>query len=545
MGTEACMPKDLREPIQALTEHIRLKMEADGIPGLAMGVTDRDGMIWEAAFGYSDIDARKALTPDHLFQIGSISKSFTDVVLLQMRDEGILDIHRAVDEYIPWFEVGSALGTITPHHLMTHTAGIPLGSDDTISATTEVMALRGLDVSTPPGEHFHYSNTGYKTLGLVVERLSGRAFPDELKDRVLKPLEMQSSEPVIANSHRDRLAVGYAPALDDRPLPRGGMLAQSTWFESDTADGSICSTARDMCKYIRMILNRGQGPGARILSEEAFSLLITPYIRPDDSVHGEEYAYGLNIERVEGHLYVGHTGGMVGFHSSMLIDMDEGIGVVVMVNSPGRPEEISRVALGLLRSDMQGQRPAIVPEDPLIVENAEQYTGEYLSADGRTIQVRAGEGGLWAACGGAEGRAERLGEDRFLVPNHTLEMYELRFGRSEGVVVEALHGGDAYFNDRYSGPREFATPEEWAGYTGHFSSHNPWLTNFRVVIRKGELRIVDSTGLDEALVPLAEHLFRISSDPRCPETVRFGAFIDGRANMAYLSGGALTRVFTA
>jgi CubicO group peptidase (beta-lactamase class C family) len=540
------MTRDISESIPSIVEHITLKMKVEGMPGLAVAVTDREGVVWESAFGHSDIEAGDELTPDHLFQIGSISKSFADIILLQMRDEGLLDLHRPVTDYIPWFQLRSGHGPITLHHLMTHTAGLPLGSDDTISAVTEVMALRGLDASTPPGEHFHYSNTGYKAIGLVMEGLSRKSFPEVLRERILEPLQMRSSEPAIDNSLRDRLAVGYAPFIDDRPLARNGRLAPSTWFESDTADGSICSNIRDMCQYIRMILNRGEGPGGRILSEEGFRLLTAPYIRPDDSVHGEEYAYGLNIEHVDGHLYVGHTGGMVGFNSSMLMDMDEGLGVIILINSPGRPDEISRFVLDILRADSDPGRPRpdIVPENPFSVKKGEQYSGEYRSVDGRVLGICVKDGGLWIHHNGCESQAEKLGEDRFLVHSSHLDMFELRFGRSDGEVVEALHGPDAFFNDRYSGPAESRYPEEWNGYTGHFRSHNPWLANFRVLVRKGVLRIIDPSGLDEPLVPLPGGDFRIGEDPRCPESVRFDSLLNGRAHMAFISGGAATRVST-
>ncbi len=538
------MSKDFSSAIDALSEYIRLKMRSEGIPGLVIGITDADGVIWERAFGHAEVESRKKLTTDHLFQIGSISKSFADFILLQLEEEGRVDLHRPIEEYIPWFRLRTSLGSITPHHLMTHTAGIPIGTEDTMSATTEVLALRDLDPSTPPGEHFHYSNTGYKALGLLVEVITGRAFPEVLKERMLVPLGMDESEPIIANDHRHRLAVGYAPALDDRPLSRGGPLAPSTWFESDTADGAICSTARDMCKYVRLILNRGKAPGRRILSEKAFSTLVTPFIRPDDSVRGEEYAYGLNIEHMDGHLVVGHTGGMVGFHSSMLIDMDERIGVIVMINSPGVPEDISRVVLATMRSAGSQGRPDTAPvEDFFKVKDAGQYTGTYTSADGRTLDVLEEDGGLLVRSARDEGRAERLGDDRFLVATGELAMFELRFGRADGIVVELLHGGDAYFGNRYTGQKTFDHPDEWRGYVGHYRAHNPWLQNLRVVIRKGELRIIDPTGLDQPLVPVSERTFRIGSDPRFPETLRFDAVIDGEAHMAYVSGGAMTKVF--
>jgi len=139
---------------------------------------------------------------------------------------------------------------------------------------------------------------------------------------------------------------------------------------------------------------------------------------------------------------------------------------------------------------------------------------------------------------------EGRGEDRFYVPHPRFSRFLLRLGRKEGQVVEAFHGSDWYVNDRYSGPTDFAFPSDWAAYAGHYRCHNPWHTNFRVILRKGRLYLVEPQGDEEVLAPLGDGIFRIGPDERSPERLRFAVILDGQALHANLSGCDYYRTFT-
>lgn len=165
------MTPNMKRVLASLDRDIGTWMKAYGIPGMCISVTDRKGTLRTSEYGLSDLAAKKRVRKDTMFQIGSISKSFTSICALQLAEEGLLDLRRPVRDYIPWFEVRSKHGPITLHHLMTHTAGIVIGTESLIRAVPEVYALRDTDTSAPPGEHFHYSNVGYKAVGLVLEEL--------------------------------------------------------------------------------------------------------------------------------------------------------------------------------------------------------------------------------------------------------------------------------------------------------------------------------------------------------------------------------------
>ena len=556
------MTTNFEEAFKRLDQFIEQKMKVANVPGMAVAVTDREKLLRISTYGFADVAAQISVTSEMLFEIGSIGKSFTSIALLQLREEGRLNLHEPVTRYLPWFEVQSEYEPITLHHLMSHMAGIIMGADFPGDPRYEVWALRETEATTPPGTYYHYSNVGYKALGVVLEGLLGQPYGDIIQARILDPLGMTATEPIITNETRKRLAVGYEGFYDDRPLPRGRPLAPATWLEHAEGAGSVASTAADMAAYLRMLMNRGQGPRGRILSEESFDLMTQRVIEAKEEGKGSFYGYGLEIRESDGHTYIGHGGGMVGYYSYILADMDNGLGVVVLMNGPGgqSDEEIAMFALKLLRAALHDQELSPVPPtDPTKVENGADYAGTYRAcpelcpepAEGHSRKAGAKPFTLVA-----EGERlilryddervmlEQRGPDRFYVDHPDFAFFLLRFGREEGEVVEAFHGPDWYTNDRYTGPTTFDYPEEWDAYSGYYRSHNPWLSNFRIVLRKGALALVHPSEPEEPLAPLGSTVFRVGKDDRSPERIRFDTILSDRALRANLSCGDYYRAFT-
>jgi hypothetical protein len=136
---------------------------------------------------------------------------------------------------------------------------------------------------------------------------------------------------------------------------------------------------------------------------------------------------------------------------------------------------------------------------------------------------------------------EPRGPDRFYVDHPDFSLFLLRFGREKGEVVEAFHGPRWYTNQRYTGPTTFDHPPTWDTYSGHYRSHNPELSDFRIVLRKGELTLIHASGDEEPLVSLGGTVFRVGEDTRSPERIRFDTIVDGRALRADLSCGIYYR----
>jgi len=534
------MVANLEKAYKRLDQFIEEYMEGGNFPGLAIALTDREQLLHISTHGLADVSAKTPVSADTLFEIGSIGKSFTSLALMKLRDEGKLNLHEPITSYLPWFKIQSKFEPITPHHLMSHTGGIVWGSD-LPSARYEAWALRETEATTSPGTYFRYSNVAYDTLGIVLEDVSGQSYGEFLQEHILNPLGMYKSSPVITNKTREDLAVGYWTFYYDRPIHRGSVLAPATWFETSAGAGSPASTVTDMASYLRMYLNRGQGPQGRIISEESFEMMTKGVIESDQMRKDSFYSYGLNVHKEDGSNYLSHGGGMVGYSAFIMMDMDDGLGAVVLTNGLGNPGGVVLYALNLLRAALDGRElPELPPPpNPTKIENAADYSGTYKSEFKSLTIIAEGEK-LLLNYGDDQVVLEQYVPDHFYINHPELLHFFLRFGRNgEGKVVEAFHGADWYVNDNFTGETTFDYPKEWEAYTGHYQSYNPFRTNFRIVLRKGALALIffsgDDSGFEELLVPLEKGNFRVGEDELSPERIKFNTIINGQSMRARLS----------
>jgi D-alanyl-D-alanine carboxypeptidase len=521
-----------------LDRYVEQFMREMNAPGMTLVLTDRNGTLRTASYGYGDREARAPVRPEQLFQIGSISKSFVGICLLQLRDEGKLDLHRPVVEYLPWLRIESAYAPVTAHHMLTHASGLPGAPEPFL--TDPVARHRA---AYAPGERFHYNNMAYSVLGHLAETLDGRELPEVIRRRVLEPLGMKESEPVITLEERGRYVKSYAPFWTDRPLPRDGRLCEAAFPIVTTGAGCVASTARDMSHYLRMIANRGMGPKGRLISAESFELFSKLHIL--DGAGPAGYGYGVFVDQIDGHPVVRHTGGMVSFSSSIIVQLDHGIAGFASINAQQgyRPTPVVQYALRLMAAAIDGKALPELPaaNSPVTIENAAEYAGRFDGAGGGLEVVAEGDA-LHLLHDGGRVRLERAEGDRFLARHRDFERFPLQFGRKDPAdprspVVEAAWGGDAYFNAAYSGPKAFDHPAEWGAYVGHYRNESPWMGSTRVVINKGRLMF-------DGIVPLekAGDVFYLRDGPANTEWIRFGQVINGRCMHIKLSGVDLWRV---
>lgn len=510
-----------------LDEYVERHLREAGAPGMTLALADRGGPVRVSTYGFADTKAGTAVRPETLFEIGSISKSFAAVALLQMLDEGRVDLQRPVVEYLPWLKLEQRHGAVAAHHLLSHTSGLP-GAP----LLPESVAV-GLETVFKPGEKFVYSNIGYLILGLLIEALDRRPFADALAARVLKPLGMTASAPLISQVLRPRMAVGYAPEFEDRPFPLRGRLAEAAFIEVDTAAGGVASTAPDMVAYMRMLLNRGAAPSRRLVSEKSFELLTKPVVKAPFRGEEASYAYGLWVsQNKEGATHLRHTGGMVAFSSSLDVDLTNGVAAFASVNaslSGYRPVVVTKYALELLNAERAGRElpaPPAPPPPPDEVKNAADYAGTYAAPDGRQLVLSAEGGRLLLTNRGRAVALERSGgPDSFIVKHPEFELFRLVFGREEGKVVEVGHGADWYTNAAYKGPRTFDYPKEWAAYAGRYRHESAWYGSTRIVLRRGRLWFEG----EQDLVPLPDGSFSIGPPEETAERIRFLDVSGGRA----------------
>ena len=507
----------------ALRPYVEELIALQGFPGLSVAVTDRNGIVSSESFGLADLAARTPVTGETYFELGSIGKTFTAITALQLREEGRLDLDEPLTRYLPWFEVRSEHAPITIRHLLTHTSGLMVGADQSSSSRYDVWALRETEVGFEPGSRYLYSNVGYRALGFVLEDVTGMPYPEVVRTRILELLGLEATDPEIATEGRHRLAVAYERLYDDRPSRRGDPWVPAPWLETATGDGCLAGTMEDLAGFLRALLNGAKG----LLSPESFALMTTPAIEADDG-----WWYGCGLELRGG--LIRHGGSMPGFGTTMLGDLDSGLGVAVGVNATDEQDLTEGIAGAILGHFRDGALPPV--PDPLAVDAAVDYAGVYAGEAGR-LELRADGDRLLLDGAPLE---LRRGE-RFLADRPDLALFALGFRREDGRVVAAVHGGDVYRRDGASAARVPAVPEEWHAYPGHYRAYNPWYTNFRVVLREGELLVILPRGLELPLEPLPDGRFR-AGDEWSPERVRFDAVVDGQALTADFSGEAYYRV---
>jgi CubicO group peptidase (beta-lactamase class C family) len=528
------------QPVFAkLDEFIARHIHETGAPGLTLALANRDGLIRASTYGYADTKAGLRVAPETMFEIGSISKSFVGLLLLQLRDEGKLDLNKPIAEYLPWLKINSKFQAITTHHILSHTGGLP-------GAPLLLDALLGeLWTAWEPGKRFLYSNTGYNILGFLIEAIDKRPFAESMRARMLVPLGMSASSPIITNDLRKLMAIGYEPLNEGKPFPVNGTLAEAQWLEVDIAAGSVASTPADMAKYMRMLLNRGALPKGRLLSEEGFALFTKAAI--DSPYRGEPatYGYGIWVSDIAGHTRLRHTGGMVAFSSSIDVDITGNISAFASVNANlrgYRPVAVTKYAVDLFNASAAGKPlpdPPAPPPAPDEVKNAADYAGIYTTLEGKKLEFAAEGNKLILVHANRRIVLERVGGDRFLVKHPDFDTYLLGFVRENQQVTQAVYGSDWYLSEKYKGPKTFEAKKEWDAFVGHYHNDSPWYGDTRVVMRKGQLFLDGS----QSLVPRGDGKFGLG-DPEGPDWISFESIVDGRAMRLSLSGIIFRRVFT-
>jgi D-alanyl-D-alanine carboxypeptidase len=535
---------------QALDAFIAAYAMAMNAPGLTLGLANTAGPVRAAGFGFSDLEAKTPLSADHMFEVGSITKSFVALTLLQLREEGKLDLNRPILEYLPWLPVQANYGVITVHHLLTHSSGLPdsLGLFNTDPQARLVQGFK-------PGEHFHYCNAGFQILGYLIQKLDQRPWADAVKARIFDPLGMTSSSAVITNETRARRAKSYVPFFDDLAYVRQGRLAPAGNLVFDNAAGSVTSTPGDMALYLQMLLRKGQGPNKRTVSEESFSLFSHPYIAAKEFSPTAFYGYGIAIDKLDGRTILRHTGGMASFMSALMADLDGGVGAFASINAQlgYRPNPVAQYAVetmhaGARKKSMPSQ-PAL--PDPATVKNAADYANTYVSQDGRKVEVAADGERLFLRSAGRNVPLQSGDSDTFLASDPSWQRFPLIFARAETKgapagdkkppVTELLYGADWYTNANYAGPKVIPSSPELDAFAGYYRADSGWVGSIRIVQRKGKL-------WGDGIAPLellGGALFRLGDEPFGPETVEFFYLVDGKAQMMKFNGQDLWRVNTS
>ncbi|HEV7189225.1 MAG TPA: serine hydrolase domain-containing protein [Blastococcus sp.] len=317
------------------------RVQRDGrAPSLVAGVVRDGGLAWSAGRG----DVPEPHT-DVQYRLGSISKTVTAVVVMRLRDEGLLHLDHPLDEHLP----GTPLGNRTIGQLLSHVAGASAESpggwwERTPGGSLNELALTDRDVVLGAARRFHYSNLGFGLLGELVARLRGRSWEDVVAAEVLDPLGMTRTAPRPVAPAADGFAVHpWADVVLPEPEHHAGVMA---------AAGQLWATLTDLGRFAAFLL----GDTGGVLDPGTLEEMTVPAGVDSSAVGWAAYGLGLQVLRVDGRTLVGHGGSMPGFLAGVFVDREEKTGAVSLANTT---TGMDNVVFGLLE-DLRAAEPRIV-----------------------------------------------------------------------------------------------------------------------------------------------------------------------------------------
>jgi CubicO group peptidase (beta-lactamase class C family) len=349
-GNAEAAPPQASTRFDTIDSYVREQLDDLRMPGAALGIVKNGEIVHLQTFGDADDDGN-AVAADTPFKIGSMSKSFTALAVMQLVEAGKIQLDAPVQQYLPEFRVADleASKRITVRHLLNQVSGIPTSagmdyvwrtdtSDDALER--EVARSKDVKLTHDPGATFQYSNRNYTTLGLLIKVVSGQSYEDYVQDHVLQPLGMQHSFTYLDDAKSQGLATGHQYWFN-RPVPGGGLLEN----RAITPTGLITASVEDMCNWLIVNLNHGVYNGTRVLSAAGIDQLHAGVAPMGDN---SRYAMGWYETDINGAPVVTHNGDPGDFHSTMVISPSTGWGVVLLMNGSNGQARLDIPAYGVM-----------------------------------------------------------------------------------------------------------------------------------------------------------------------------------------------------
>jgi CubicO group peptidase (beta-lactamase class C family)/D-alanyl-D-alanine dipeptidase len=470
-------PKKYEAVVQALDGFIAREVAQKDLPALSIALVDDQTIVWAKGYGLVDPEKKTPATADTVYRVGSVSKLFTDIAVMQLAEGGALELDTPVKKYLPDFKPGSKFAKeITLRQLMTHRSGLvresPVGNyfDDTRpSLEKTVESLNKTSLVYEPETKTKYSNAAIATVGLVLQKTKDEAFPHYLSKQLLQPLGMKKSgfEPLPELTRDMAQAKMWTYAGREIPAPT---------FELGMAPaGSMYTTVNDLGKFLSVLFAAGKGPSGVMLKEETLKEMWKPqFAKPGDKAG---FGLGFLISDFQGHKRIGHGGAIYGFSTELAALPEQKLGVIVVTSRDvcnAVTSHIADVALGqMLALRQENLLPKIEETTRLKPELARKLAGRYASGDKAfDLYERDGRLSLLSARGGYRAEVRAVGDE--LIIDDRVD-FGLRMKLDgEKIVVDK----DVY--SRVNVEKPAAPPAKWLSLIGEYG----WDHNILVIFEK-------------------------------------------------------------
>jgi CubicO group peptidase (beta-lactamase class C family) len=361
------------EALRVMEVWLEAQQAYDRIPGLSAAVVHDQETVWTGAYGLAHPDRQEPASVETIYSICSISKLFTAIAVMQLRDEGRLALSDPVDRHLPWFDLRQAPGAppVTVQGLLTHASGLPRESDhpywsapDFEFPTREqiITGLRNQEALYPAWRYFQYSNLGLSLAGEIVRERSGIPFEEYVQNRILAPLGLAHTRPFMPEElWGGQLATGYSAITRDgdrKPVP---------FFQARGINpaAGFSSTAPDLARFAAWQF-RLRGDAEEVL--HAHTLQEMQRVHWVDPGWDTFWGLGFGVYRNDGITFVGHSGSCPGYRSQLLLQMDDRVAAIVLANASG--VDVGQLARGMYGLLAPALKEAAEPKEAAAAESA-------------------------------------------------------------------------------------------------------------------------------------------------------------------------------
>lgn len=527
--TLAAQPLNLKK-LPADYDKVLSEQFKPGETGCAVLVA-RDGqVIYRKAFGMADLELNVPMRPEMVFRIGSITKQFTAIAILQLMEQGKLSLQDQITKYIPDYPMHGH--SITIEHLLTHTSGIKSYTNvpefesmvRTDMTPEEVIEkIKPLPMEFAPGTKWNYNNSGYFLLGYIIEKVSGLKYAEYLQENFFVPLGMTST------LYGDDTRIVMNRASGYQPGGNGTVNADYMSMTIPYSAGSIMSTVDDLYKWNRALL------GLKLVKKETLEKAWTGYRLAD----GEDthYGYGWFMSEIQGSPTIEHGGGINGYLSASIYLPREDVFVALFSNNNAKAPEFSAIRLAALAIG----KPVPATEIVISEEALKEYEGIYVNEKGTEMTILLADGKLSIVRpGGSRRKMMPVEKDRFILENSLMFATFSRDDSGKVISVKTDDRGEAVkwtrTDKKTEVKKEKFLPEELLDkYVGEYQIQPGFIIAFT---REGNRLFTQATGQGkfEIFAETETKFFLKVVDAQ----VEFVADPDGKVNKMILYQGGQT-----
>ncbi|MFC2165324.1 serine hydrolase domain-containing protein [Acidobacteriota bacterium] len=496
---EIIEPQDQYGQVAERLERIILhEMTAKGLPAFSISLVDDQEIVWARGFGMADPDNNIPATAETVYRIGSVSKLFTDIGIMQLVERGEMDLDAPITDYLPHFTPKNPYDKpITLRQLMSHRSGLirepPIGN---YFETTEpsladtITSVNSTELVYEPETKIKYSNAGIAAVGLVLEETQGSPFPQYLKQAVLKSIGMANSSFAPEEAIMNKLAKAYMWTLD-------GQTFIAPTFELGMAPcGCMYSTVIDLGLFLEVLFNGGEGPQDHLLQPDTLEKMWTPQYAKPGATQG--YGIGFAIGKLEGHRRVGHGGAIYGFATQLFGLPDAKLGVAAVSTLDATNTVVGRIASHALELMLAVQENKPLPEwkfsESVNPELVQKLAGRWASGD-RHFDLLERDGRLYMS-GPIFGEVKAL-EEKLIVDGR------IYYGTKIQVQDDTLLVNGKIYS-KIEPPQPKPLPEQWAGLIGEYGwDHNILF----LTVKEGKLHALIEWFFDYPLQEISEDVY--------------------------------------